>query len=84
MRNPNWRDEPTRFTVKGRGLFPIDMLRHDHCWPVDGDYNHISRSATSNAEASIVLCAQMRRCITPERWRSFGWVVTDIAGEEIY
>lgn len=21
------------FTVEGRGLFPTDMLRYDHCWP---------------------------------------------------
>lgn len=75
-------DQPTRFTVRGRGVFPADMLRHDHCWPVDGAINAISDHTYNNRNdgVSITLCAQSGRRITPARWRSFGWVVTDIDG----
>jgi hypothetical protein len=74
-------ESPTRFTVKGRGTFPADMLRHDRCWPVDGDINAISQRF--DGDVTITLCAFNRRVITPARWRSFGWVVTDIEGEEV-
>lgn len=74
-------EEPARFTVKGKGVFPVDMLRHDHAWPLDGDMQAIGQRV--EYEATITLCAQKRRLITPARWRSFGWVVTDIDGEEV-
>ena len=76
-------DFPTRFTVKGRGIFPADMLRHDHCWPVDGNINAVTepRLEYPLAEVTVTLCAQSRRCITPARWQSCGWIVTDIDGE---
>jgi hypothetical protein len=76
------RDQPTRFTVKGRGVFPADMLRHDHCWPVDGDYNRVTDPALGypRPEVTITLCAQSGRRITPARWQSLGWIVTDIDG----
>jgi hypothetical protein len=78
-------DQPTRFTVKGRGVFPADMLRHDHCYPVDGDINCITNPALTTGVnkdhvAEIVLVAQSGRRITPARWQSFGWVVTEIDG----
>lgn len=74
-------DSPTRFTVRGRGGFPMDMMRHDHCWPVDGEYMHIARSDGTKDEYSVTLCAQARRHITPARWASFGWTVTEIDGQ---
>ena len=77
-------DEPARFTVAGRGIFPADMLRHDHCWPVDGDMNRVTDPTVrlgQDKDTMVVLCAQSRRRITPARWASFGWTVIDIAGE---
>lgn len=78
-------DQPCRFTVRGRGIFPADMLRHDHCWPVDGAINAISDHTYNNRQhgVSITLCAQSARRITPARWASFGWTVIDIAGQEV-
>lgn len=78
-------DEPARFTVRGKGIFPADMLRHDHCWPVDGDINCISNPNLIGRGnyATIVLCAQSRRGITPNRWASFGWAVTEIDGDMV-
>lgn len=76
-------DQPCRFTVKGRGVFPADQLRHDRCWPVDGAINAVTNRFLLQDSATIVLCAQSRRAITPARWRSFGWIVTEIDGEEV-
>lgn len=76
-------DQPTRFTVAGRGVFPADMLRHDHCWPVDGDLNRVTDPTVRLGErkdVTVTLCAQSGRRITPARWQSFGWVVTEIDG----
>lgn len=78
-------EEPTRFTVNGKGTFPADMLRHDHCYPVDGDINCITDRRLSGGQGvSVVLVAPTRGHITPRRWASFGWIVTDIAGQETF
>jgi len=79
-------DEPTRFVVKGRGTFPADMLRHDRCWPVDGDLNRVTDSTVRLGErkdVTVVMCAQSARGITPLRWKSFGWTVTEVGGVEV-
>lgn len=63
-----------RFIVEGRGPFPVDMLRYDRCFPHD------------SADASQILEPRERRKVTlttdsprvtPARWRSFGWVMTE-------
>lgn len=58
------------YTVKGRGIFPLDMLRYDACWPRDskaveeiGNRELRSLDLTSNQPPS------------KERWSSFGWHV---------
>ena len=76
----NTWDEAARFRVRGRGVFPIDMLRHDHCWPVDGDMQAIQEQRRDETEVTLV--AQRRRHITPLRWASFGWIVVGIDGED--
>lgn len=80
----NFWEQPTRFVVKGRGTFPADMLRHDRCWPVDGDVHCVTNPALRRGEdVEVTMCAFNRRVITPARWRSFGWVVTEIDGESV-
>jgi hypothetical protein len=77
-----------RWTVMGRGPFPADMLRHDHCWPADtqsavamindlADRPRPIRRVTLGATVS-------RKLWLPafERWRSFGWMVTTELSEE--
>lgn len=77
-------DQPCRFIVKGRGVFPADQLRHDRCWPVDGDINAVTNCLLAlGSPYEVVLCAQSRRAITPARWASFGWTITEIDGEEV-
>jgi hypothetical protein len=71
-----------RFTVEGSWDFPTDMLRYDHCYPVDtdsaleisrcrrceGSYEGRSKNGKVHLMGSNVP--------TEERWKSFGWLVT--------
>lgn len=74
------------FAVTGAGLFPFDMLRRDHCFPID------EGEATSMGGVEPLMAP--RRVIklrawsehkwwrpTYGRWRSFGWSVV-MVGEE--
>ena len=77
-----------QFTVRGKGIFPIDMLRHDQCYPVDAeateDIQSIKRGPSPFKHAtrkSIVLPREIRLATdyihapTVGRWESFGWKV---------
>ena len=70
-----------RFTVEGSGWFPTDMLRYDSCWPeVEPEARSIGRGPEDQGKRTITL---KRASIngsgpTVERWRSFGWTVTDV------
>lgn len=63
------------FAVRGRSIFPFDMLRYDQCWPrTSGDVE-----ALLHMEDRVVyLMTRSASAPTVDRWRSFGWpVVTD-------
>lgn len=78
-------EDPVRFIVRGRGVFPADMLRHDRCYPVDGDINAVTNCLLAmGSEYEVTLVAPNRRSITAARWASFGWTVTRIDGEVLY
>lgn len=72
-----------RFTVRGRGEFPIDMLRYDRCWPRTGEDvlriepSYTSRGDLSTREVTLYKYTQLKRGSVAEagRWRSFGWEV---------
>lgn len=63
------------FVVEGRGAFPIDMLRHDSCWP------HTSSDASQIEHASdrrrITLLTDNPAYPTVGRWNSFLWSVVE-------
>lgn len=73
-----------RFRVYGRGPFPVDMLRHDCCYPADTTSAfQIMEDASGGIETyrkvrEVVLITNMRLGPTVERWRSFGWSCNDI------
>jgi hypothetical protein len=79
---PRANQQPRIFTVIGHGKFPIDMLRYNACFPYQsGDSTKIAHSikfAEERNEYKINLC-QPAGYSPPniERWRSFGWEVTD-------
>ena len=62
-----------RYTVYGSGTFPLDMLRHDQCWPTDGGGLEPSREKRTVYLASY-------RAPTNDRWSSFGWIVDFVGG----
>ena len=74
------------FTVTGKGLFPVDMLRHDRCYPVGVEDStaiewsfNAERNRKTNPVRTVRLAsersavADMHPCVG--RWESFGWNV---------
>lgn len=70
------------FVVKGRGHFPIDMLRYDEAYPrTESDSWKIENANTGDIhDWEISLCTDLRRGPTVDRWSSFVVVVTEIDG----
>lgn len=73
------------FTVTGTGLFPLDMLRYDQCWPrtsndaelierINSQYNQYS-AATREVQEIELSGANNHGEPTEDRWKSFGWKV---------
>ena len=65
------------FKVKGRGLFPFDMLRYDAAWPA-GVFD-AALIADTQERREVTLCTR-GRSIHAARWESFGWRVTSMDG----
>ena len=72
-----------RFTVRGSGKFPADMLRYDACYPAtEGDARAIYTAEWDTAPYDVTVEAvregkDQRTRHTPERWKSFGWEVVE-------
>jgi len=65
-----------KYHVRGRGRFPIDMLRYDSCWPAgQEDVSLITDSLGGPYELREVALYFNHHAPTDQRWRSFGWVV---------
>lgn len=65
----------SRFSVKGKGRFPMDMLRYDRCCP-DSETDAINMRGRE--QRTIVVCRfspQAQRAPSIARWQSFGWIV---------
>jgi hypothetical protein len=87
------------FVVRGVYPFPLDMLRYDACWPADGDsvgmlhrslnqYNGTERDLNPGEQYEVKLhraqeFAYPQNSPTFGRWRSFGWVITEIDGRDV-
>lgn len=75
----------TQFRVTGRGHFPVDMLRYDHCFPATQEAVNgidVTRYQRETTEVREVELAQYHNGAMPhitfERWRSFGWSVVQV------
>ena len=65
-----------RFTVRGIGQFPIDMLRYDRCWPFASfDAQAIEKSFQQNNLDNIEIDLVSINSPTVRRWESFLWRV---------
>ena len=69
------------FTVAGTGPFPIDMLRHDCCYPAEeGDSDTIEYSFDSFADGKRIkrkITLISHASPTVERWNDSGWSIID-------
>jgi hypothetical protein len=66
----------TFITVEGRGRFPLDMLRYDHCWP----YTTVDSARMApdvREKRKVVLLTNSPNAPTPRRWFSFNWTVVE-------
>ena len=62
-----------QYHVLGDGNFPMDMLRHDQCWPAYGcDVDKISSAKKGRRYVKL----RSHKEPTEARWKSFGWHVT--------
>lgn len=76
---------PMRFTVEGRGQFPVDMLRYDACWPDSSEdvfaltveRGDIEEFTTTRKIHLRKWATSAKELPTKGRWASFGWRVTD-------
>lgn len=66
-------------TFKGRGYFPVDMLRYDSCWPAtqeDASHLVIDIRVKDDTVITVRRWSDKRgsaEAWTPKRWESFGW-----------
>lgn len=70
------------FTVEGSGDFPTDMLRYDQCFPKDSPDARAILDSESDGRRSVHLIGRNSTDYYPtvDRWRSFGWTVTETDG----
>lgn len=71
------------FTVAGSGIFPIDMLRYDSCYPVDTESanainDSIDQETRFKGTRSFRLRGELPFGPTIGRWNSFGFNVSDV------
>lgn len=65
------------------GVFPIDMLRYDSCWPRTGeDASHIADSQTDSRDKRVVQVTKYsekkRDHFTTARWKSFLCTIKEV------
>lgn len=71
-----------KIIVRGKGVFPIDMLRYDACFPSDqitANQIHMSSIMDFNEEREYCLSKVTLRKgefgYTEKRWNSFGFTI---------
>jgi hypothetical protein len=63
-----------RYKVSGSGVFPLDMLRYDMCWPRDS----LSVDQITDHQPQAIVELSGVQPPTVPRWESFGWRVGDV------
>ena len=64
-----------RFTVEGEGGFPVDMLRHDTCYPADQASVRSIEVGRIRRQIHLISRTQTPDKPTRERWQSYRWTV---------
>lgn len=68
----------SKIVVRGRGPFPIDMLRFAEAWPADQEsvsriHNGITRELRGRYEVTLYTARKVTSLHLLQRWASFGW-----------
>lgn len=74
-----------RYRVQGRYGFPLDMLRYDRCWPVDGIgamHDSIAQDSLPYTSGPFEVILMGEFPPTVDRWASFQWSVDRDSIEE--
>jgi hypothetical protein len=62
------------FYVRGRGSFPLDMLRYDSCWPATSeDVAKIESDVREPRTIKLMTAGNPHAVPTVGRWSSFLW-----------
>lgn len=71
--------------IQGVGVFPIDMLRYDHCAPLNFDPETLKIDPLFGFEHPVVARASDRKDPdwTHERWGSFTWGVQHLSTDKL-
>lgn len=71
--------------VRGRGEFPVDMLRYDRCSPFrESDSANVQCGHGPEREVEVIAIREGGNRIknympfTHARWESFGWKIVDV------
>lgn len=73
--------------VEGYGIFPLDMLRYDCCFPVESED---ANAVAGEPDAPTRRVAVQRWCDiadgrwTNGRWESFGWKIVSVTNGREY
>ena len=75
------------YLVKGKGGFPMDMLRYDAAWPADPDagdaiWENIFYHDREKQAATKPIRLRSHYEPAKERWNSFGWIVLRVVIEK--
>jgi hypothetical protein len=73
------------FVVEGEGIFPLDMLRYDKCWPATADdVAEIAAACSFHGDGLRRISLVSDDYPTLARWESFNWTVLGaIRGERL-
>lgn len=87
----------TKIVVRGRGPFPLDMLRFSEAWPADGEsvariHNSIGREAIGEfgpvGDIALYTTSLLPAVLASRhllmRWESFGWHAYVIDNELVW
>ena len=73
------RHQIDTIVVEGKRPFPLDMLRHDCCYPISETDSHAMENTIGRQNVSPLRVGLYLRngCRQPTvgRWKSFGWQV---------
>lgn len=72
----------SRLVVRGRGSFPLDMLRYDRCLPYsEVDSGKMERTSEEREVTLLRYSGDPGSGAMAPRWASFGWYV--VSEEEL-